>query len=243
MPDSWPGVSTLADITGLGSCSRQLKELRYDGRFTPPSLEGSLIYPATPGGVEWGGGAVDPTTQTYVVNNSYVAQIYRLLKRGDYEAQTKDGVPEGYFPMIGSPYGLRLYNFLNPIGMPCWNPPYGSISAYDLKSGKLLWKEPFGEVQKWGFYMPLSWGSVTIGAPVITKSGLIFIGASMDSRVRALDLTTGKVLWRALVDAPAVAMPAIYTYKGKEYVVFAVGGNSILKPEVSDQVIAFALPD
>ncbi|HEX3208454.1 MAG TPA: hypothetical protein VHQ91_03670, partial [Geminicoccaceae bacterium] len=64
----------------------------------------------------------------------------------------------------------------------------------------------------------------------------------MDSRVRALDLKTGKVLWRAQVEAPAVAMPAIYTYKGKEYVVFLVGGNSILEPQVSDQVIAFALP-
>jgi quinoprotein glucose dehydrogenase len=242
VPDAWTGISRLADIAGLGACSRELKELRYDGRFTPPSLQGSLIYPSTPGGVEWGGGAVDPTTQVYVVNNSYVAQVYQLLKREDYEAQTKDGVPPGYFPMTGAPYGLHLYNFLNPIGMPCWNPPYGSISAYDLNTGKQLWKEPFGQVQKWGFYMPRSWGSVTIGAPVITKSGVIFIGASMDSRVRALDLKTGKVLWRAQVEAPAVAMPAIYMYKGKEYVVFLVGGNSILEPQVSDQVIAFALP-
>ena len=71
---------------------------------------------------------------------------------------------------------------------------------------------------------------------------MIFIGASMDSRVRAIDLKSGDVLWRALVDAPAVAMPAIYDYKGKEFVVFVVGGNAILTPKVSDQVIAFALP-
>ena len=64
----------------------------------------------------------------------------------------------------------------------------------------------------------------------------------MDSRVRAIDLKSGKVLWKSLVDAPAVAMPAIYTYKGKEYVVFAVGGNSILEPKVSDQLVAYALP-
>ena len=88
----------------------------------------------------------------------------------------------------------------------------------------------------------LSWGSVTIGRPVITKSGLVFIGASMDSRVRAIDLKTGDVLWRALVDAPSVAMPVPYTYKGRDYVVFVAGGNSILMPNVSDQVIAFALP-
>jgi quinoprotein glucose dehydrogenase len=240
--DAFPGVSTLADIASPGYCSRTLKTLRYDGKFTPPSLQGSLVYPGTPGGVEWGGGALDPTTNTYVVNSSSVAMIYRLLSRSDYEAAVKGGTPKSYHAMSGVPYGFRLTTFLNPLGMPCWNPPYGSISSYDLNTGDLLWKKPFGEVQQWGFYMPESWGSVTIGSPVITKSGLVFIGASMDSRVRAIDLKTGAVLWRALVDAPSVAMPVPYTYKDREYVVFVAGGNSILEPKVSDQVIAFTLP-
>jgi quinoprotein glucose dehydrogenase len=78
---------------------------------------------------------------------------------------------------------------------------------------------------------------------VITASGLVFIGASMDSRVRALDLRTGDVLWQSLVAAPAVALPAVYEYKGKQYVVFAAGGNSILTPRVSDEIVAFALPN
>jgi quinoprotein glucose dehydrogenase len=116
------------------------------------------------------------------------------------------------------------------------------LSSYDLKTGKLLWRHPFGEVQQWGFYMPESWGSVTIGGPVITKTGMIFIGASMDSRVRAIDLKTGNLLWKHQVDAPAVSTPAIYTYRGKEYVVFAAGGNGILAPRVGDQLVAFALP-
>jgi quinoprotein glucose dehydrogenase len=243
VPAQWPGVSNLADIASGGYCSREAARLRYDGMFTPPSLKGSLVYPATAGGVEWGAGAVDPTTGTYVVNSSSVVQIYKLLTRKDYEAAMKNGTPPGYFPMTGAPYGMYLTNFVNWLGMPCWNPPYGTLSSYDLKTGKLLWKEPFGEVQQWGFYMPLSWGSVTIGGPVITKSGLIFIGASMDSRVRALDLKTGKLLWQAQADAPAVAMPAIYTYQNKEYVLFVAGGNSILEPKVGDQLIAFALPD
>jgi quinoprotein glucose dehydrogenase len=126
--------------------------------------------------------------------------------------------------------------------MPCWNPPYGTLASYDLNTGKLLWKEPFGEVQKWGFYMPESWGSVTIGAPLVTKSGLIFIGASMDSRVRAIDVKSGKVLWRAQVDAPSVSLPATYEYNGRQYVVFVAGGNAILTPRVSDQIVAYALP-
>ncbi len=243
VPDRFPGISTIADLASFGECSRTLKKLRYDGRYTPPSLKGSLVFPGTAGGVEWGAGAVDPRKGIYVVNSSYTAQIYKLLTRAEYEKKTKNGKPSGYYAQAGSPYGFYLHNFVNRWGMPCWKPPYGTLSAYDLNTGRLLWKKPFGVVQKWGFYMPKSWGSVTIGGPLVTKSGLIFIGASMDARVRAIDLKSGKVLWRALVDAPAVANPATYTYKGKQYVVFVVGGNAILKPQVADQIVAYALPD
>jgi quinoprotein glucose dehydrogenase len=84
---------------------------------------------------------------------------------------------------------------------------------------------------------------VTIGGPVITKSGLIFIGASMDSRVRAVDLKTGNVLWKHMVAAPAVATPAIYTYRGRQYILFAAGGNNLVSPRVGDQLVAFTLPN
>lgn len=241
--DEWPGIFDLADTASLGYCSRKLKELNYQGRFTPPSLGGSLVYPGTIGGIEWGGGAVDPNTQTFVVNYSSAVQIYKLIPREDYQRAASAGSETGgFFPMTGAPYGVQLTTFLNPLGMPCWKPPYGSITAYDLKSGKRLWDKPFGQVQHLGFYMPESWGSITLGGPVITASGLIFIGASMDSRVRALDIKTGKVLWKALVSAPAVALPATYEYKGKQYVVFVAGGNSILTPRVSDEIVAYALP-
>ena len=246
-PDQFPGVSWLADAASGGYCSRTMSGLRYEGRYTPPSLKGTLAFPATAGGVEWGGGALDPTSNTYIVNSSEVAQIYRLLTREDYNKVNAGKNMEqknanGYFAQEGAPYGFELQTFLNPLGMPCWNGPYGTLSSYDLNTGKLNWREPFGAVQKWGFYMPDSWGSVTIGSPVITKTGVIFIGASMDSRVRAIDLKSGRVLWTSLVQAPAVAEPAVYTYKGKEYVVFAVGGNSILEPKVADQLVAYTLP-
>jgi quinoprotein glucose dehydrogenase len=246
-PDQFPGISSLADLVSGGYCSRTMAGLRYEGRYTPPSLKGTLAFPATAGGVEWGGGAVDPASNTYIVNSSSVAQIYKLLTRDDYNkinaGRSMDQKnTSGYYAMEGAPYGFELQTFLNPMGMPCWNGPYGTLSSYDLNTGKLNWREPFGVVQKWGFYMPESWGSVTIGSPVITKSGMIFIGASMDSRVRAIDEKSGRVLWQSLVQAPAVAEPAVFTYKGKEYVVFAVGGNSILKPQVADQLIAYTLP-
>jgi quinoprotein glucose dehydrogenase len=244
IPDKTPDISPLADITSFGECSRWKARLRDEGRFTPPSIRGSIAFPGTVGGVEWGGGAVDPTTNTYVVNSDDVVQVYTLVPRAEADKILKGKLraPGGYSAQQGSPYAFRLQNFLNRWGMPCWKPPYGTLSSYDMNTGKLLWKKPFGQVQWHGFYLPDSWGSVTIGAPVITKSGLIFIGASMDSRVRAIDLKSGDVLWKAHVDAPAVAQPAVYTYKGKQYVVFAVGGNGILTPRLSDQLVAFSLP-
>ncbi|MCG7599340.1 pyrroloquinoline quinone-dependent dehydrogenase [Halomonas sp. McH1-25] len=243
IPDEWPGVSTLADIVSFGECSRRAEQYRYEGKFTPPSLEGSIAFPPTTGGTQWGGGAVNPETGIYVVNSNHVVQIYKLIPRDEFQQAEQQGETGGYYAQGDVPYGFHLQTFLNWAGMPCWKPPYGTIAAYDLKTGERLWNKPFGQVQKYGFYMPASWGSVTIGGPVLTKSGLIFIGASMDSRVRALDVETGEELWRSQVEAPAVSIPATYTYQGKQYVTFIVGGNSILLPKVSDQVVSYALPD
>ena len=243
--DEWSGVFKLADVASFGWCSRKAAELRSEGRYTPPSLQGSLAFPATAGGHQWGGGAVDPESGIFYINNSNVVQIYQLIERAEYDQLASGGseAEGGLFPMNGAPYGFRLTNFLNPLGMPCWKPPFGQMSAIDLKTGETLWQEPFGQVQQWGFYMPESWGSPTIGGPVVTKTGLIFIGGSMDARVRALDAKTGAVLWKAQVDAPAVSIPAVFDYKGREYVLFTAGGNSIIKPQVGDQLIAFALPE
>lgn len=242
-----PGVYWLANLVSFGYCEKKRDQLNYQGPFTPPSEKGTIVYPGTVGGIEWGGGAVDPNNNIFVVNSSRIIQIQTLIPRKKYQKMILHGVPSeaggGVFAMKGAPYALNLQTFLNPLGMPCWKPPYGELSAYNLNTGKLLWRKPFGQIQKWGFYMPKSWGSVTIGSPIITKSGLVFIGASMDSRVRAIDLNSGKVLWKYQVDAPVVASPASYRYKGKQYVIFVAGGNSILTPKVSDEIIAFALPN
>ncbi|ESR22852.1 pyrroloquinoline quinone-dependent dehydrogenase [Lutibaculum baratangense] len=240
--DDWPGVFWLADLVAFGGCSERAEGVRWEGRFTPPSLEGTIAYPPTTGGAQWGGGSVDPRTGIYVVNTNSVVQIYTLIPREEFQEEGQEGETAGFYAQGDVPYGFQLETFLNWAGMPCWNPPYGHIQAYDLKTGERLWRHPFGQVQRYGFYMPESWGSVTIGGPVITASGLIFIGASMDSRVRALSLETGEVLWQDLVEAPAVSLPAVYTYQGRQYVTFIVGGNTILLPKVSDQVVTYALP-
>jgi len=241
-PRYFPGISWIADVASFGQCSRDYASYRDEGKFTPPSLNGAIAETPTTGGMEWGGGAVDPSTGTYVVNSSNVIQIYKLIPRKQFDLQyAKIGRKAGATE-YESPYAAQISTFLNRWGMPCWNPPYGTLTAYDLNTGKTVWRKPFGAVQQWGFYMPDSWGSVTVGGPVITKTGLVFIGASMDSRVRAVDLKTGNVLWKHMVDAPAVSTPAVYTYKGRQYVVFAAGGNGIVGPRLSDQLVAFALP-
>ena len=196
MPDRFPGIFELADIASFGECSRTLPAPSLRGRYTPPSLQGTLAYPVNHGRRRMGrrrGRSAQRRSMSSTAPTC--AQIYKLISNArNYEAEAKTGRTGRIFPAdTASPYGFYLHNFLNFLGMPCWNPPYGTLSAYDLNTGKLLWKKPFGQVQKWGFYMPKSWGSVTIGAPLITKSGLIFIGASMDARVRAIDLKSGDV--------------------------------------------------
>ncbi|MDO5620359.1 MAG: PQQ-binding-like beta-propeller repeat protein, partial [Paracoccus sp. (in: a-proteobacteria)] len=241
--ENWPGVWPLADLISFGECSRMIKGARYDGVFTPPSEEGSILYPGTVGGVEWGGGALDPATNMFYVNVSHVVQIVTLIPREEY-TQDIQHMPgrSGFYPMQGAPYGVSIQLFSNSLGIPCWKPPYGTLQAYNLNTGEKLWEHPFGLSQQWGFYGPKSWGSPTIGGPVATAGGVLFIGATMDAMVRAIDMKTGNELWSDIVAAPAVAIPAVYTHKGRQYVAFVAGGNSILKPQVGDQVAVYALP-
>lgn len=136
--------------------------------------------------------------------------------------------------------------------------PPGNLMAIDARSGALKWdlgfifvlnretgarlyEVLFGRSQQWGFYGLATWGSPTLGGPVVTAGGVEFIGASMDARVRALDAATGAERWSDLVEAPSVAIPAVYTHEGVDYVVFTAGGNSILKSQVSDQLVAYRL--
>ncbi|MCF6370680.1 pyrroloquinoline quinone-dependent dehydrogenase [Rhizobium halophilum] len=241
----FPGVWTLADIVSFGQCSRDREKYLYEGIFTPPSEQGTLFYPGTAGATNWGGVAVDPRNDILYVNASRIVQTIRLIPRQEYEElQSKEsGNEAGYYPQEGAPYGIHLTDWSNWLGMPCWKPPFGTFSAIDLRTGERLYETPFGLAQLSGFYGFESWGSPTLGGPVVTAGGVVFIGASMDSRVRALNAATGEELWSDLVEAPAVSIPAVFTHEGADYVVFAVGGNSILKPEVSDQVVAYRLPE
>ena len=240
-----PAIWQAADIVGFGQCKRMWDDLVYKGMYTPPTTEGlgAMAYPDSDGAVQWGGVAFDPVNQIAVVNFSHIVQGVRLWEREAYDDQTKTyGNETGFSPMEGAPVGLSLDKSMNWLGMPCWAPPFGEIAAIDMKTGDIKWRRPMGATQQWGFYMPESMGSPTIGGPAVTSSGLIFIGASMDAKVRAYSLADGKELWADNVMAPSVAIPAVYEHQGKQYVAFVAGGNSILKPQVGDQLVVYTLP-
>ena len=119
-------------------------------------------------------------------------------------------------------------------------PPWARVYAINASTGDVAWKVTLGINER----LPKekqNVGSIGGAGSTVTAGGLLFVPTN-DTWFHALDSKTGAVLWRSLVDAPTVSMPAVYTYKGREYVTFAVGGNSILSPKVSDQLIAFALP-
>ncbi len=243
LPDVWK----LADIASFGECSALWEDMIYDGMYTAPTTEGAGAgaYPNSAGVVQWGGVGFDPENQIAVVNLSHVVQHIKLYERDRYDAIQGGAGPgeSGFHPQTGAPYGMSLESAMNRWGMPCWEPPFGELMAIDMTTGETVWRKPFGMSQRYGFYMPESWGSPTIGGPAITAGGLVFIGATMDGMVRAYDLQTGEELWSDLTEAPSVSNPAVYEHEGAQYVAFVSGGNSILKPSVGDMVSVYRLPE
>ena len=140
------------------------------------------------------------------------------------------------------PYTMTGYNrFLDKNGYPGIKPPWGTLNAVDLNSGKLLWKVPLGEYPELTKKGIAPTGTENYGGPLVTKGGLVFIAASKDAMIRAFDKSTGKILWQAPLPVPGFATPATYTIDGKQYVVIACGGGKI-GAKSGDEYIAYALP-
>lgn len=241
-----PEVWALADAVSFGECSALWDDLWYEGLYTPPTTEGAgtMGYPITAGGVQWGGVAFDPESQTAIVNTSHIVQTLKLYDREAYESANRtSGNESGFASQEGAPYGILLEIAQNWLGMPCWEPPFGELVALDMSTGDVKWRRPVGASQQYGFFMPESWGSPTIGGPAVTAGDLIFIGASMDAKVRAYSLETSEELWSDQTEAPSISNPAVYEYNGRQYVAFVSGGNTILKDQVGDQITVYALPE
>jgi glucose dehydrogenase len=297
----------------------RLKKVRSGGQFTPPSREGTVVFPGFDGGAEWGGPAFDPETGLLYVNANEMAWILRLIPRPQTrekatskevyaancaschrpdmrgtppefpsllnlgekskEPQIARVISEGrgrmpnfaglgqnviqamaHFLATGedhefatpmtaqsaSPlkYTMDGYNkFLDADGYPAVKPPWGTLNAINLNTGKFEWKIPFGEYPELAAKGLRNTGSENYGGPVVTAGGLIFIGATVhDKKFHAYDKVSGKLLWEATLPAGGNATPATYEVNGRQYVVIAAGGGKCGDPP-GGTYVAFALPE
>ena len=253
-PPFTPQTITADDAWGLTfwdrkQCRNKILALKNEGRFTPPSVNGSVFYPSHSGGNNWGGVAYDPESGLAVVNSTNVLMSQKLVPRKEFEAsgdsQNKAGISIALMP--GTPY-VWIREFLaSGFGIPCNPPPWGNLTAIDTSTGKIHWQIPFGR-KPFGFglfHAPQKWGSPNQGGPIITRGGLIFIGASLDNRFRAYDLYSGEELWSAELPAPGNATPMTYLHgeSNRQFIVIAAGGYPTFGTEVSDAIVAFTLPE
>ncbi|MCS6948411.1 MAG: PQQ-binding-like beta-propeller repeat protein, partial [Steroidobacteraceae bacterium] len=221
-------------------CRRKFDRLRYEGMYTPPSLRGSLLFPSALGGGNWGGAAFDARTNLLVIKAENLATRIRLVPLAPGEKPPAQDYLNR--PLHGTRYRVEGEIFSSALGIPCTPPPWGTLSAIDMDSGQLRWQVPLGGIRKFGIAAPAAWGSPNVGGPIVTASGLIFIAATMDSRIRALALADGRELWSAPLPAPGMAVPMTYAIGDRQFVVIAAGGNARVGGAQSDAIVAFAGP-
>jgi quinoprotein glucose dehydrogenase len=232
-------------------CRAQMAALRNEGIFTPPSLEGTLAVPGNIGGAHWGGVAADAARKIAVVPVNRVAAVVQLfLNEGfDGDRLRREDATRGltdweYARMEGTPYVMRRRLFIGPAGLPCTPPPFGALVAVSLETGRVLWDVPLGTMpalKEGAPAAPADSGSPNLGGPIVTASGLVFIGATLDRMFRAFDVETGRVLWSAPLPAGARATPMTYAAGGRQFVVIAAGGGGPFG--TGDAIMAFALPN
>jgi membrane-bound PQQ-dependent dehydrogenase (glucose/quinate/shikimate family) len=249
--DMW-GITPLDQLW----CRIKFREARYKGIFTPPGVTPSLEKPGQMGGMQWGGVAVDRSRHIAIINTSSLAGYVRLVPRAEadklgYKRFTVGNAVSAHIGLIGpqegTPYAVETPWFFSPLRVPCNQPPFGQLSAVDLKTGKLIWTQDFGTARQsgplgWASKLPFVLGTPNIGGAVITRTGLFFIGATQDSYFRAYDTRTGKELWKDSLPTAGNSTPITYlTPSGRQVVVIVAGGHASLAP-AGDYVIAYALP-
>jgi quinoprotein glucose dehydrogenase len=228
-------------------CRERLENLRNEGLFTPPSVQGSLSIPGSIGGMSWSGYAFDPQKGLLVVSTNNLPAESRLIPREKYLQEVKERPREegDYAPQTGAPYGMfRTFLFAKAHHLPCAPPPWGMLAAVDIAKGTIRWQVPLGSIAPNNPGVPP--GTPSLGGPIVTASGLIFIaGTIMDPSFRAFDIETGKEIWKAPLPSSGGATPITYQARkdGKQFVVIAAGGHGGIEEEPqTDSIVAFALP-
>jgi len=228
------------------TCRQMLANARIEGMFTPPSYEGSLVYPSAVGGTNWGGASVDGDHGLLITSINRLFQVVRVIPRDSLRAVADSGRRFGieFGSMRGTPYGMSRRFLLSPKGIPCNPPPWGRLVAVDVASGKIRWQVPLGTIPPLAA-VPGSdkWGSISLGGPITTAGAIIFVGGTMDDYLRAFDTETGAELWKSKLPAGGQATPMTYRspVTGRQIVVIAAGGHGSLGTTLGDYVVAFAL--
>jgi quinoprotein glucose dehydrogenase len=243
--DMW-GVTPFDQLV----CRIMFRRLRYEGRYTPPSLQGTLVYPGNFGVFNWGGVAVDPRRQVVFATPAYLAFVSQLVPRRDDKSSYVQGSerPRGSLPALnenfGAPYAVKLSAFISPLGIPCQEPPWGYVAGADLTTGQIVWRHKNGTVRDLApLPLPLTMGVPDLGGPIVTAGGVAFLSGTLDYYVRAYDVTTGRQLWQSRLPAGGQATPMSYEGRdGRQYVVVAAGGHGSLGTKAGDALIAYALP-
>jgi quinoprotein glucose dehydrogenase len=225
-------------------CTAEMSKLRNEGVFTPPSLGGSYILPGNVGGMAWGGAAFDAAHRLLVIPTNNLGAEVRLIPRADFDQQRET---EGrningdweFAEQRGTPYGVARRLLLGPSGLPCIAPPWGVLNGVDADTGEVKWTVPTGSF-KYGAAPP---GSISLGGPIVTAGGLVFMGGTLDPAIYAYDVETGKQLWRGELPTSARATPMTFRGKnGRQYVVISAGGHGVKGlGGLGDYLVAFAL--
>ena len=234
------------------ACRISFYGLRYEGPMTPPSIQGTLLYPGPAGGMNWGSVAIDEERQLLVVNVMQLPFTVHMVPREEDLVGTQEGQSGDYGiggPQRGTPFAARVQMFLSPLGMPCLKPPYGEIAVIDLTTQQTVWRRGMGFLEL---------GFPSTAGTFITAGGLIF-NVVADGQLRAIDALNGDVLWQVGLPGASDATPMSYVSPktGRQYVLVTVPGTvvpggDLLDPSMSEgkgtpetggHVIAFTLPE
>ena len=242
MPQTFSAADIFGPFPGFGRspCEELIGSARNDGLYTPPSTRGTVIFPMTGGGVNWGGAAFDPVNQILYANTSYAVHLVKLIPRAEAE-DFKPPQGHDFGPQRGAPFAMTRRVAMSPLGILCNKPPWGAMVAVDLKAGKILWRSSVGTSEdRAPLGIAFNWGTPLVSGVAITAGGLVFTGA-MDAYLRAFDARSGAELWQGRLPVPGVANPMTYLWKGEQYVAIGAGGHSEAGATIGDSLVAFRL--
>lgn len=227
-------------------CRIRTLKTRWDGLMTPPSTDVFFEYPGNGGGFNWGSASFDQSRNLLVLNDMRWPTRSQLVPRGEIAGQkTSAGTEAG--PMRGTPYEILVgYDTLQYLQTPCFEPPYGTVTAIDLATQKIKWQIPMGTMSETGPFglktrVPIYTGMPTLGGLLTTRPGISFFAGTQDYYLRAIDTETGKILWKDSLPVGSQSVPITYIDKTGRQVIVVQAGGARHSPDRGDYLIAYAV--